>query len=779
MKTKSLLMALALPAVFAACTNEEFENELLQENGRELLSKDFSLIASKTNAPESRGQWEQSIEDGVVEYGFNWINKTAADKIGLCWTGVATAADGSDVSVVNPNNMALSNYEFVLTHYAYKSGEITMYSSYEDEKTASFANAATRDNYENAKFAVTGVTPFTGQYVMYYPYSAALKNVGYLPVSVAASQTVADMELAKQLADFGNKTLCISEPYEFESDATAADVKLYPYTTGLLLRMYKAKGTPDVNVKRIMLVAAEGKSIINEQTLDLAGTVKSSKGVNVITLTLPDAVYVNDYTEEGHPGTAVEALMAVLPQTLAFGEFELLFVNSASKAYSYPLTKDMVFSKGKLRAPNVTLDASKFTMDIISDEVALTAAVNAVTTEAKTISTYKNVPVEFANTTFFTNTKKATVNAEKITFNSSVSFAGDIEFTCPVEFKGSVVIEPGATVTLADGTIFNQSTGNLYMNDKNGNKVATLNLNSTTFKAPLNPIGDGAIINFVSGTSTLASTFTVGANVTLNVNSGAVLNATVADALVNNGTVNVVNGGSFIVAAPYNVGLITVTPSIANNAKLNVNGSLTNNSTVNNNALGTLKTEGTGIIYNNKTINNNGNIILMQSTGVALSQIQGAAIEDAGNISGIKRVDGGDIIITTDDLASALVNPTYTNHTAFRTSTACALVDVNTTKKLILGAACGFIADKETVAVTGPIEIIGDASLYTTNQKLTVNGNLTIASGKTLTIGANSDIRISGQLVNNGTFTISYPSNTYVECTGIAGNGTWDNYPQW
>ena len=769
-------MALALPVAFAACTNEEFENELLQENGRELLSKDFSIIASKTNAPESRGQWAQNVVDGAVKYDFNWVNKTAADKIGLCWTGVATAADGTDVSVVNPNNMALSNYEFVLTHYAYKDGNNTLYASYDAEKTAGFVDAAIRDNYENAKFAVTGVTPFTGQYVMYYPYSAALKNVGYLPVSVAASQTVADMDLDEQLAAFGNQTLCISEPYEFESDATAADVKLYPYTTGLLLRMFKVKGGADVNVKRIMLVAAEGKSIINEQTLDLAGTVKSSKGVNVITLTLPNGVNVNDYTEEGYPGTAVEALMAVLPQTLAFGEFELLFVNSASKAYSYPVTKDMVFSKGQLRAPNVTLDASKFTMDIISDDVALTAAVNAVTTEAKTISTYKNVPVEFANTTFFTNTKKATVNAEKITFNSSVSFAGDIEFTCPVEFKGSVVIQPGATVTLADGTIFNQATGNLVMNDKVGNKVATLNLNSTTFKASLNPTGNGAIINFVSGTSTLASTFTVGANVTLNVNSGAVLNATIADALVNDGTVNVVNGGSFIVAAPYNVGLTTITPSIANNAKLNVNGSLTNNSIVNNN--GILKTEGTGLINNNKTINNTANIILMQSTGVAVNQIEGAAIEDAGNISGIKRISGGDIIITTDDLAAALVNPTYTNHTAFRSSTAGDLGSVNTTKKLILGAAFTFSGDKDHV--TGAIEIIGAASIYTdNNKKLTVNGNVTIASGKSLTIGTATDIRITGQLINNGTFGMTNPANTYVECAGIAGTGTWNNYPQW
>ena len=772
-------MALALPVAFAACTNEEFENDVLKNDARELLSKDFSIIAEKTGAPESRGQWQQVIEGENVSYKFNWINATAADKIGLCWTGVATSADGTDVSVVNPNNMALSNYEFELTHYTNgKAVGATGYAEagYEAQKTTGFSAAATYNNYQSAKFAVTGVTPFTGEYVMYYPYSTALKNVGYLPVYVSANQTVEDMDVDAQLVAFGNVTTCISNPYNFDSKTSATDVKLYPYTTGFMPKMVMddATGATAADVKRIMLVAADGKNIINEQTLDLAGNVKTSKGVNVITLTLPNGVNVNSTTV---PQTA---LMAVLPQTLALGEFEILFVNAESKAYSYPLTNNLTLAAGSIRAPKVKLDGRKFTMDIISDEVALKKAINAVTTSEATISTYKNVPVTVLSSTYtLTNKKKVTVNAEKIVFYGTPNFMGDIEFNCPVEFRDGLRVGEGATVTLADGTVF--TAGTLTMDPKNGTKTSTLNLKATTINSAVAVDVEGAVVNFTSGSSDLNAVFNVGANLVVNIKNGATVNVKVADGLLNNGTVNVEQGGILAVAATYTANLITINPSITNNKNLNVYGTLINKNVINNANVSVLKTEGNGVINNEKTINNFGNIVMMQTEGVALNQIAGATVEDNGNISGISRISGGDVVITTDNLEAALANPKFTNHTAFRTSAATTVdTKVNTTKKLILAHDTYFAFAGEGEHNVGSIEIAGDVSLGSV-KKLNVNGDMSIAAGKTLTVGYNVYIKVTGKIYNNGTFTMLDKTNSYVGCSGIvSGTGAvWNPTPQW
>lgn len=767
-------MTLALPAVFAACTNDAIEGDVQQNGGRELLSKDFSIVASKTWGAESRGQW---FKDGT--YKFNWKNATAAaDKIGLCWTGVATAADGTDVSVANPSNMALSNYSFVMTHYTNgKSGGDYAESEWLTEKAGGFANAEDLNNYITAKFSMTGATPFTGKYVMYYPYSEDLKNVGYLPVSVPANQTMAGT-MAEQLVNFGAMTLCISEPYTFDSSTSTTDVEMNPYTTAFLPRMIKsdATGATDVTVKRIMLVAADGKNIVNEQTLDLDGTVKTSKGVTVMTLNTNEIVNASATAE-----TPKEVLMAVLPQTLKLGEFELLFVNANSKAYSYPLTKDLTFNAGTVSAPTVKLDGRNFTMDIITDETALKAAINEATESTKTVSTYKNVPVTFASAADFTNTKKVTVNAEKIIFNGTVSFGGDIEFTCPVEFNGAVTVDEGVTVTLADGSVLNSTIALTAGAD--ADHITTLNLKATTITNVLTVNAANAAINFTSGTSELNAVFTVGANQTVNVKNGATVNVNVEGGLTNNGTVNVEQGGALVVAAKYTEGLSVIEPSIANAANLNVNGTLTNNSVINN--TGTFMTDGNGVINNNLTINNSGNIVLMQSDGVALSQGTGATVEDGGNISGISRISGGDLVVKidgTNTLESALANLKYNNHTAFRITIAQTVTNlVNTTKKLILQASLTLNgSDSEADNATGSIEILNDASI-TSVDKLNVTGDITIAASKQLTVETGTNISVSGKIYNNGTFYIATPADSYVYCNGIVtGTGaTWNPTPQW
>ena len=787
MKTKFLFIALALPAIFTACSNEEFENEVLQKDGREYLSKDFSIIAEKSIAPMSRGEWNRlESEEGTVSYQFNWINRTAADHIGLCWTGGAMAADSSDVSVANPSNMALSNYDFQLTSYKYLADEDDEELTSETYAAASAAGFATSGNdYRKAEFQVTGVTPLTGEYVMYYPYSADLKNVGYIPTKVNAVQTVATVDSVDQLRKFGNATLCISDPYQFASSDAAANVTLTPYTSGFMPKIFLAEDAEGFVLSRIMIVAKDGKEIINEQTLDLKRNVKTSKGVGAMTVNLPANVKIADSCAVKG---GLKVLMAMLPQTLKKDDIEILFVNSQSMAYSYPLSKDLVLKSGELRAPKVTLDPEDFKTYIITDATALQEAINRVSTAAATINTYKNVAITFTSDASFTNAKKATVGAEKIVFEGEVTFGGDIEFTCPVEFKGAVSIASGKTVTLADGTKF--STGaSLEMAAGTSDATTTLNLKATEINAALLPTSaDKTAINFVSGTSNLNAALTVGEELVVNVKSGAVVNVKVQAALDNGGTVNV-EAGATVNVAPYvaanaTAGTPEFNPTIVNNKTLVIKGTVNNDNIIDNNGL--ISTDGAGLINNNKTINNNGTtgkITMYQSSGVVINQATGAVVNDAGSISGVTRISGGEIIAipaTFSDASLALAQ--YTYHTAFKVTTSTTLTNLNTTKKLILAADVTITNSDEEVTsfASGAIVVAYEATLAA-NKQLNVTGDVTINANATLIIGDATVVAVSGKVINNGTFQYSNETNSNVTCAGIqTGTGAaWTHYPQW
>lgn len=74
MRTKHILTALALPALFAACTADDFVNEGanagLQERAK--LSKDFKLITSDAST-----RYTISEQNGSLKFNF-----TEGDKVG-------------------------------------------------------------------------------------------------------------------------------------------------------------------------------------------------------------------------------------------------------------------------------------------------------------------------------------------------------------------------------------------------------------------------------------------------------------------------------------------------------------------------------------------------------------------------------------------------------------------------------------------------------------------------------------------------------------------------
>ena len=68
MKTRHLFVAMALPALFAACSQDEFVNENKFE-GTPQLAAGFKLTAEKVMDAQTRGGW---IENGSGEYEYKW-----------------------------------------------------------------------------------------------------------------------------------------------------------------------------------------------------------------------------------------------------------------------------------------------------------------------------------------------------------------------------------------------------------------------------------------------------------------------------------------------------------------------------------------------------------------------------------------------------------------------------------------------------------------------------------------------------------------------------------
>lgn len=216
MKSKKLLLALALPMAFAACSNEELiENGTAPSNNNLVELGDNFVLSVQGAAGTTRGVWEV---DGNLKW--SWIPEilaggtgansmlgalnVATDEIGLCWTGELPDGTGSINSNVYTNYQFLHDgwlaegedaVEFDNCTQALKNG--ALYSdikvgSLNDESTLSEIKTQLKDasNYVNGQplnlntgiFKTSNKAIFGGSYIAYYPYNENFVDAGSLPV---------------------------------------------------------------------------------------------------------------------------------------------------------------------------------------------------------------------------------------------------------------------------------------------------------------------------------------------------------------------------------------------------------------------------------------------------------------------------------------------------------------------------------------------------------------------------------------------------------------------
>lgn len=216
MKSKKLLLALALPMAFAACSNEELiENGTAPSNNNLVELGDNFVLSVQGAAGTTRGVWEvdgnlkwswipEILADGTGANSMLGTLNVATDEIGLCWTGELPDGTGSISSNVYTNYQFLHDgwlaegedaVEFDNCTQALKNG--ALYSninvgSLNNGSALSEIKAQLKDasNYVNGQplnlntgiFKTSNKAIFGGSYIAYYPYNENFVDAGSLPV---------------------------------------------------------------------------------------------------------------------------------------------------------------------------------------------------------------------------------------------------------------------------------------------------------------------------------------------------------------------------------------------------------------------------------------------------------------------------------------------------------------------------------------------------------------------------------------------------------------------
>lgn len=384
-------MALALPAVFVACQDQDVvstpngsvEGQFVN------LGKGFTLIGGTENDATTRGQWT-SGDDGVR---FVWqpVATTAGgttytpDQIGLAWTGVCLDKEGNvnvDGSAVTAmDDRVFTNYKF--SHFGWKingteptvdecTGELKAntfapVNRYTDQTNALDGTYSTttgdmeytatpgaitawpeytktdgETNGSEGLFNTNNSTVYAGQYIVYSPYDA--KNTSNYIIATskeefAISGFQAEATRAKTMEEFTNEIFkygftTIQEGGDRTTKFATENLNGY---VGIKLKSKSGKNT----IKKVILYDATGKNLLTKVGLSAKGIYAGQSGKN---LYMDNAKVTKEYTETitatigGGNGTAVAddaysyITIPVLPTEAAISSLKVILINENNLA---------------------------------------------------------------------------------------------------------------------------------------------------------------------------------------------------------------------------------------------------------------------------------------------------------------------------------------------------------------------------------------------------------------------------------------------------------------
>lgn len=780
MKTKHLLTAIALPALFAACTAED-------------VTTAENIVKSDLDNRPVVGEMTFSFGDAqsraTVE-NYNSITFEEGDKLGVALIDEVASAGATDpINRYNlvSNNSINTNYIFTCDAYGAFSSEAAM---------------------------------VEGNYVFYYPYSTQ-RTRGQILTNLPKTQALTKMADGKYtsypsvLAYSEEKGAPIAVAYDFLSASDAGNTLQGTlkqiYTTPLFTLENTAvkggdgedKDTPvSITIKQIILSKANSgtfvtsaplnfadgnvtayteadgtaasivsalfnetisasqaaagtkkgpweNSILNRKTNVLLGSAVSGGTSSSITLTLEKPVTV--------PAKGTFSFYAVLPaDDYSTDNLVATVYNGEGKSQIVPFNS-VVLTAGQ-RYPEGEFDANeKINNDVKG--VSLSSMVNEefelsgqlISTVDELISAIRSAE-EDADLTF-RMTGSAVINSRVANLMAlasstkalSIEFLNEVAFDGPsitwksahnVTFSGDVTINAGATVDMKDanstfGKIINNGTLNYYagaINTITNNSTLNLmgNLNTTATIANNSTVVAKANGDYKSITTGALSNgnHTTKVAATLTVNAGVTLNAVVANE--ENSTLN-------------NEGTIS---TVANH------GTVNNGSADNVNAVITTVTENTAATNYTAIINNYGQMTVTNN----------AHTINMLDVNAVVTVNGGAGTINNDELA--FVTNNASNKVTYTMSGSLKNTDIDA-ETLTDNSITDLILTGVTLKVNDNIDF--------DNLNLVISGNVTINSGK----GANANLQLqnvaSVQILANSKLTINTGVDFATAITPIKG----------
>lgn len=520
MKSKKLLLALALPMAFAACSNEELiENGTAPSNNNLVELGDNFVLSVQGAAGTTRGVWEvdgnlkwswipEILADGTGANSMLGTLNVATDEIGLCWTGELPDGTGSISSNVYTNYQFLHDgwlaegedaVEFDNCTQALKNG--ALYSninvgSLNNGSALSEIKAQLKDasNYVNGQplnlntgiFKTSNKAIFGGSYIAYYPYNENFVDAGSLPVvskvvfDNVEEGNVSAAHVAKNsvLVGYAKNLIGGSQASKFSMDPLSGIISLQIKGTSKEIEKI-ALWSEDGFVTSVNLDASKIKN--NGAAAGEALYVSGSKQTNAtIVADLKDNVTLSD-------AVAKKFYFPVLPTT----------VNNL-KVVLYASDNSVAV----IEAGNYTIGAAE----------GVKVAVNAKATDF-----VANAKVAVDNDSF-----KAAIANEgtakdpiKVTVIGDITLTADATIPAYVTVEGDKIIVPeGKTLTLADNSTIKsdvvvEGKGCCSAADVKGGLLsvegATISGNVTVEAGEATPVAAGTI-NFIKSGAIVANT---------------------------------------------------------------------------------------------------------------------------------------------------------------------------------------------------------------------------------------------------------------------------------
>lgn len=335
MKTKLLLATLTIPALFAACADDDFATTAVNKtelNGQLIeLDKDFAIGLTRGEEATTRNTWHYSGEGGIL---YSWLptftaqDKAAVENIGFAWRGETNddkvrtnykfelagylmngqtspktkvcdgnvlVMNGYTLAKKNDGSLDISNGSIALNECK---GNQMMASSYSVKYTANSdaqlikGGNAINDILDNTKlgekdpyvrngiFTTDNSTIFKGEYIVYFPYNETFAEIGNLPAisPVAFEQDDANKNRVAHLA---GKTFGYGKATILKGGSMAES-----FTTTNLSSIldFKITSKKQVNIQKIILVdeGENAKGFIKSVGLD-ASKIGTATGSDLYT----------------------------------------------------------------------------------------------------------------------------------------------------------------------------------------------------------------------------------------------------------------------------------------------------------------------------------------------------------------------------------------------------------------------------------------------------------------------------------------------------------------